>query len=274
MFDLIAVFNDTSKHCCSDPVLMRSIENTKKGQFITESSSDLPEPPSEHRFKNKADIIISPKRTFQAAQAHKGKKTCVLNFANSTHPGGGVRNGARAQEECLCRCSTLYFALTDDMPIEKFYHKHRNMINRRQMDSTYNDDCIYSPDITVFKTDTPSPQFIENEAERYNVDVITCAAPNLHPFYGSANIGRDRLSEIHKIRARHILDTARSQNTDVMILGAFGCGAFKNPPEVVAEAYNEVIRDYLYDFETIEFAIVCPDGKPSWNYEVFSKTIK
>ena len=51
MFDLIAVFNDTSKHCCSDPVLMRSIENTKKGQFITESSSDLPEPPSEHRFK-------------------------------------------------------------------------------------------------------------------------------------------------------------------------------------------------------------------------------
>ena len=57
-------------------------------------------------------------------------------------------------------------------------------------------------------------------------------------------------------------------------VGAFGCGAFKNPPEVVAEAYNEVIRDYLYDFETIEFAIVCSDGKPSWNYEVFSKTIK
>lgn len=40
-------------------------------------------------------------------------------------------------------------------------------------------------------------------------------------------------------------------------MGAFGCGAFCNPPEVVAEAFAETIKEFLYDFETIEFAVYC-----------------
>ena len=56
----------------------------------------------------------------------------------------------------------------------------------------------------------------------------------------------------------------------MLILGAFGCGAFQNPPEVVARAYKEV----LAVFETGEFAVYClkreqtvnPSGN---NYAVF-----
>ncbi len=39
------------------------------------------------------------------------KNILVLNFANPVHPGGGVRRGARAQEEDLCRKSSLLYSL-------------------------------------------------------------------------------------------------------------------------------------------------------------------
>ena len=47
----------------------------------------------------------------------KGKdEILVLNFANPVNPGGGVRRGARAQEEDLCRRSTLLTSL-ESIPI-------------------------------------------------------------------------------------------------------------------------------------------------------------
>lgn len=58
--------------------------------------------------------------------------------------------------------------------------------------------------------------------------------------------------------------------SEVVILGAFGCGAFANPPELVAYAMNAAINEHKYDFETIELAIYCPPRDTS-NYEVFAK---
>ena len=34
---------------------------------------------------------------------------------------------------------------------------------------------------------------------------------------------------------------AASKGTDILVLGAFGCGAFQNNPEVVARAYKVAI---------------------------------
>ena len=42
-----------------------------------------------------------------------------------------------------------------------------------------------------------------------------------------------------------ILDVAVLNGDEVVILGAFGCGAFQNMPEMVARAAKEVIADYL-----------------------------
>ncbi len=56
----------------------------------------------------------------------------------------------------------------------------------------------------------------------------------------------------------------------VLILGAFGCGAFKNPPEVVAEAAYEIVKEYIHSFETIEFAIYSSEGE-SKNMSVFKR---
>ena len=58
-----------------------------------------------------------------------------------------------------------------------------------------------------------------------------------------------------------------------MVLGALGCGAFQNDPEVVARAFKTALQEFPKVFEQIEFAVYCPPGG-SRNYDVFSKTFK
>lgn len=273
MIDLISVFMDTEKLCSKDESLKSAIENTIQKQYIVTDDLQIKPMPEKHKYDKPAKIIVSPKRSFEAAEYYKDKKVCVLNFASATHSGGGVKTGARAQEECLCRCSTLYFAISEENIVNEFHARHRRMIKAKEMNTIYNDDCIFSPDIVVVKSDTASPERL-SENERYKVDVITCAAPNLNPFYTNKDlIGKIDLKSVHKRRAKRILDVAKSEGEEVLILGAFGCGAFKNSPALVAEAWAKALKDYLYDFETVEFAVYCPP-KGSVNYDVFRKVMK
>ena len=107
------------------------------------------------------------------------QRVAVLNFANEVNPGGGVVYGADAQEESLCRCRNLYPCLTKPEIFEDFYHYNN------QMDYFYSDRIIYSENVTVFKTETKYPEYTD---EWFQVDVITCPAPNLNgitvPDYG------------------------------------------------------------------------------------------
>ena len=198
------------------------------------------------------------------------------NFASATNPGGGVVNGAGAQEECLCRCSNLYFCLNTPDMWGMFYTPHR-----AAHDPIHNDDIIYTPDIVVFKTDTDRPELMERD-DWYIVDVITCAAPNLRENpsnrYNSGDGTRAvtpsnrELQVIHEKRLRRILDSAVINHADTVILGAFGCGAFCNEPQVVATAAANVVRDYMYAFKNIEFAVYCRPSDDS-NYRVFNSVL-
>lgn len=266
MVDLIMVFRDTEKTYHKNPVLKNSIEKTVKKQYTLSASQQIKS--SGNKYEKPVEITVSGKRSFEAAKAYKDKKICVLNFASATHVGGGVVNGASAQEECLCRCSTLYPALLEE---EAYFHaKHRQLLREGKMNSTYNDDCVYSPGVTVFKSDTKHPQLLP-ENEWYDVDVITCAAPNLNRFYGSADISDEEITRLHHSRARRILELAKSEGEEVLILGAFGCGAFRNPPLIVAKAWADVIEDFKFDFETVEFAVMSDRNKPTENYLTFKK---
>ena len=71
-------------------------------------------------------------------------------------------------------------------------------------------------------------------------------------------------------RTKKILSIAKKEREDIVILGAFGCGAFRNPPWIVAEAMKEAIKEFEYDFKTIEFAIYCPTNN-TLNYDVFKE---
>ena len=59
---------------------------------------------------------------------------------------------------------------------------------------------------------------------------------------------------------------------DTVILGAFGCGAFRNDPHAVASAAANVLSDYIYAFENIEFAVYCRPND-DFNYRVFNSVL-
>lgn len=264
--DLAQIFKDTQTQYTTNPVLIQSCSNTRKNAKLYAEADEIK--CDRNRFTEKCEIVVSKKQSFEAAANYKGQKTTVLNFASSFCPGGGVKHGARAQEECLCRCSTLYDSLSSDYMRKNFYEKHCEVD-----DNLANDDIIYSPAVTVFKSDEYLPELLPQD-EWFNVDVITCAAPNIYVGWNDKlNISDETLSKIHEKRLRKILDAAVAHETDVIILGAFGCGAFGNPPQVVAAAAKKVLEDYRYAFKTVEFAIYCPPDKTE-NFDAFDKILK
>lgn len=180
-----------------------------------------------------------------------------MNFANPVNPGGGVQNGAMAQEECLCRSSDLYLCLCADNVRDDYYSYHSKKGNQ-----FWSDRLIYTRDVTVFKDDKDIPKLLP-EKEWFDVDVITCAAPYLAK---RKYTNLTALSQLFESRIKNIFEAAIDNNVDVLILGAFGCGAFKNPAQVVAEAFNRTIKNYNYSdfFNKIVFAIkptgeLCPN---------------
>lgn len=270
----IEIYQDSMQLCTENETLKNAILTAQKEQQViletdTINSSDL-------SYDTPSKVVVASKRSFEAASQYKGMSVCVHNFASASNPGGGVENGANAQEECLCRCSTLHPCLKTDALRQKFYTPHR-----KAHDPLHNDDIIYTPNVVVFKSDTASPKRLP-EAEWYNVNVITCAAPNLRSNpsnrYNSgdgntpAKIKDTDLLKLHEKRLRRILDVAHSQGNEVVILGAFGCGAFSNNPEVVALAAKNVIKDYLHKFKIIEFAI-CYNPKDDTNHRTFTRVL-
>ena len=197
------------------------------------------------------------------------KKIAVLNFASAINPGGGVLKGASAQEECLCRCSTLYEVLNQDDLWEKYYN-----VNRARQNSLYTDACIYSPGIVICKSDTELPERLR-QAEFVSVDVITCAAPKLSRGF-DINEDESIRKELYKLyckRISHILHIAAANKADILVLGAFGCGAFHNDPDLISKGFCNAMIDYLSRFDLIEFAIYCKEYETQ-NYEVFRNNLE
>ena len=269
----IEIFEDTEKLCKTNDKLKASIQNSRKNQKLILENDELSiDENALNKYITPAKVVVSQKRSFDAAKSYKGKKVCVLNFASATNPGGGVTKGSTAQEECLCRCSTLYFNLNTKEMWDGFYSPHRNTAN-----PLHNDDIIYTPSVTVFKSDTANPTLLP-ESDWYNVNVVTCAAPNLREKPSNrmnmndgnkaVKISDKELLHLHEKRIKRILDVAVKEGNEAVILGAFGCGAFANSPCIVARAAKNVIQNYLYAFETIEFAIYC-SAMDQTNYNTF-----
>lgn len=272
----VTVFKDTEKLCKTNPLLSESVKKAIAAQKLILEGDTVAEQ-KKNLYEDAANILVTKKRTFEAAATYKNQHVAVHNFASASNPGGGVTKGANAQEECLCRCSGLYFCLNTPAMWDGFYKPHRDA-----HDPIHNDDIIYTPGVTVFKTDTAVPQLLP-ESEWYNVDIITCAAPNLRiqprNRYNSGDGNRqvkmknNELLALHEKKLRRILEVALSEGCETIILGAFGCGAFQNNPEVVALANRNVIKKYLYAFKNIEFAIYCSPRDDS-NFKIFERVLK
>lgn len=244
------VMLDTKHQYETDPELQEAVYISKSRQYIVLHEENIDQPKADD---SSTKYVVSGKRSFEAIKDYIGKKIAVLNFANN-HAVGGAPFIAGAQEESLCRCSTLYPCL--EAMKSKFHDKHRYQYERGEINYMGNDDLIYTPDVVVFKTDERTDPIYPKMMPRkdwYCVDVITSAAPEL--WHG--NLMPANYEEVISSRIKKILDVAAKENVQVLILGAWGCGAFKNPSDVVARVFHNLLRNY--SFETVEFALALKD---------------
>ena len=263
----IRVFEDTLYRINQDDSLKENTFISIKGQKLIKENDVVSY--NAKKYDAPCKIYVTTNRTMEAAADYYGNKIAVLNFASATTPGGGVRKGSSAQEEALCRVSNLYLCLTDKKLWESFYQKNRDAKN-----NIHTDDIIYTPDVMVIKNDDYKTL---QESDYFRVDVITCAAPNLRKVPANSfnrdegepiQLSDEELYKVHYKRAIKIMEVACANNVEVLILGAFGCGAFRNNPNVVAKAYKDAVEHFRHAFKEIEFAVYCPPKDPT-NYNEF-----
>jgi uncharacterized protein (TIGR02452 family) len=213
-------------------------------------------------WKESAPIIpklsVTNETTSQAAirLAASGLSNIVaLNFASARNQGGGFLSGALAQEEDLCRASALYPCLKTK-PL--FYNTNILCDN-----SYYTDGIIYSPKVPFFKDE--HNLFIE---EPYTLSIISAPAPNLN---GAQFIDEDVLITKILHRTERILQVAALNEHKNIVLGAWGCGAFGNDPNIVANAFMMAL-EVVPAFESVCFAVY-DTRTPPHIYETFKKVI-
>ena len=135
---LAAVFADTEAFYSTDEALAAAVRCSKA--HTTFYPADV-YPPISGRPDAPGIITVSRNRTFASAvllqKKYPDAKIAVLNFASAVNPGGGVRAGSAAQEESLCRCSTLYPTLNQPRIWDCYY-----LPNRAAADPLHTDACI------------------------------------------------------------------------------------------------------------------------------------
>ncbi len=183
-------------------------------------------------------------------------KVAVLNMAIRTSPGGGVISGAGAQEEYLFRCSDYYKSLYQFVDYGAQYNVERNEEYSYPMDRDFG-GC-YSPNVTIFRgVEEDGYPFL---AKTWQVNFIAVAALNRPETVclpnGSMRLV-DYLVPTAKNKIRTIFNIAIDNGVQVLVLGAFGCGAYQNPPVHIAQLFKEILAEpeYRNAFKKVVFAI-------------------
>ncbi len=189
----------------------------------------------------------------------------VLNFANPVRPGGGVRYGAHAQEEDLCRKSTLLASLENETAAP-FYAGHQDA------GPLASDAILLSPNVEVFRDEN-------NELldEPFVVSVLSCAAPRIRT---GARPPEEELEALLYRRILGILQVAAAYGYHYLVLGAWGCGAFGNDAGQVARLFEKALKDFRrggYDhtcyFRGVEFAVL-DHSVSQYNFNSFDQVFR
>ena len=193
----------------------------------------------------------------------------VLNMANAYVPGGAYVEGAIAQEENMFRRTDCHFRIRAD-ELDETGERYRG-------DMT----SLLSARAGRVYLDTATPRVcIRGAEDREAPDLGYPWLPDdeVFPFYELRAAARDlrgaeQLDEgdaRRRIAAQ--LDTLRSHGIRHAVLGAFGCGAFRNPAPTVARIYREEIAERERDYSVIVFAIFAAGYGPD-NYTPFRSVL-
>ena len=193
-----------------------------------------------------------------------GQRVLVLNLANPVNPGGGVRRGARAQEEDLCRKSSLLVSV-EGKQAAPYYEYNRKL-------DTYmgSDAVIIHPQVEIIRDED-----YELMRETVVTAVMTCAAPMIT--YGLEGMTQEEYQTMVKNRITGMLKVAAFCGYRNLVLGAFGCGAFRNDAHVVSDLFREAIKTFSFKdkniddwFDRIDFA-VWDRSLSQYNYREFDR---
>src|SRR5262249_47012419 len=172
----------------------------------------------------------------------QGHRVAALNFASAKNPGGGFLKGARAQEESLARASGLYAMLLGDPMYD--HHRSRN-------DPMYTTWVIYSPDVPVFRLD--EGQLLD---EPYFCSFLTSPAVNVGALRHRDRRG-DEARRVMQERVERVLAVAALHGHEALVLGAWGCGVFKNDPAQIAELFQTALAAWFRGaFTHVVFAVL------------------
>ncbi|WP_254509438.1 TIGR02452 family protein [Anatilimnocola floriformis] len=195
-------------------------------------------------------LRVSNETTLSAARrmvCEEGKsKTLALNFASAKNPGGGFLGGSQAQEESLARSSALYASLLSQ---PGYYDA-----NRLFRSALYTDHMILSPAVPVFRDD--DGEFLR---QPYLLSILTAPAPNA----GAITVNSPHLNEqvmpTIKTRLHKLLALAAVNGYEHLLLGAWGCGVFRNDPSAVAGLFAQALlndEQFRNRFVSVEFAVL------------------
>lgn len=210
---------------------------------------------------DKMPVMVTNRDSFSAAlniSRHSSLgEVVVLNFANPVNPGGGVKYGAVAQEEDLCRKSSLFVSL-ESKRVTEFYRFHKE-----ECDCFSSHSIIVSPSVEVFRgyNDDLLPY-------TFSVAVLSCAAPIFDGVKKKSYSYEEYTSLLYE-RIMGILSVCEKMGYKKLVLGAWGCGSFSNDPKLVARLFYRALHQFKGVFNEIEFAVF---GSVK-NFESFHKVI-
>jgi uncharacterized protein (TIGR02452 family) len=249
------IFKDDLDYAISYSVLYKPEMPENIGSTISELLDS-------HRNRE-CKIEVTAETTIQASmrlinQEGIGETAC-LNFASAKNPGGGFMTGSQAQEESLARSSGLYPCISQ---MSQMYDYNRN---RRTC--LYSDYMIYSPKVPFIRLD--SGKLVNKPVL---ISVITAPAVNSGVVMQREEEDKHRIGEVMIERIRKILAVAAVNKNSAIVLGAFGCGVFKNRPEDAAEYFKKVLIEDGYKslFDRIVFAVY-EKSEDKKNFNAFNR---
>ena len=217
--------------------------------------------------ENEDAFSLARKRTAQFAEELKQQGTkpvLVLNLANPVNPGGGVRKGATAQEEDLCRKSSLLLSL-EGGAAAAYYHYNRSL-------NTFlgSDAVMIHPQVEIIKDEKG-----ELLADPVIAAVMTCAAPMIRN--GLEGLTQAQYEKLLYDRITGMLKVAAYRGYRYLVLGAFGCGAFGNDARIVSDLFYKALKELDFDgmnesslFRRIDFAVLSR-SEDRYNYRHFAR---
>jgi uncharacterized protein (TIGR02452 family) len=218
----------------------------------------------------KTEIRVVQDDTLHAAEAlamthPSARLPVVLNFANAKTPGGGARGAkSNAQEESICYRTDLLGQLE-----AAFADQPPGFI----MDEY---EVFYVPRVTVYLDPKTRDNKYAVRARPFDVKVISAAAiehPELSSDGQRYGLPVDEATVEAKMRGVLLCALAATLDPSVpvdVVLGAWGCGVFGNPPAAVAELWLKLLNSDVFknQFGRVVFAVY---DTPT--YDIFRRVI-